>query len=89
MKEFDKKYKNTEPEWFSVFRIIDENGANDLMAIWGNRTELPLVTQLKFKNKGKTITKYCVGMARCLEERDAIVEKIRRHAEASNWEEEE
>ena len=26
---------------------------------------------------------------RILEERDAIVEKIRRHAEASNWEEEE
>ena len=89
MKKFDKRLANLEFQWFSVFQITDKDGNNKLMALWGNRDNVPEVTKRKIESQGSKVEKYCVGMARSIEERDAILENMRAIAEARNWEEEE
>ena len=90
MKQYDEKCRDVEPRWFTVFRITDTHGKHRWQSYWGLHDAIPTVTQQKYLSEGaRTFEKYCVSMARCLEERDAIVRKIMRAAREGKWEDEE
>lgn len=86
MEKFDKRCQGLEFQWFSVFKITNKDGKKSLMAMWGNKDDVPLVTRLRVENEGGSIEKYCVGMARSYEERDAIVKNMTAVAENRGWE---
>lgn len=89
MKKFDKSCADLEFRWFSVFVITGADKQKHLMALWDIKDAVPEVTKRKIEKHGGSVEKYCVGMARCAEERDAIIEHMQQIAEARNWEEDE